>query len=129
MPAKWKGDNKSIAKVREECARDMQVQEYFFFFLRHFRVGGSAALALFVPLQALLFLLLLIWYPKIVALSQQTCQTSALLNGSLSLPVKAAKGQNSFHSIEKYLLFKVLLWSNEQYNYFFQCHWRQTLIS
>lgn len=49
MPAKWKGDNKSIAKVREECARHMRVQEYFF--LMHFRVGGPAALALFVPLH------------------------------------------------------------------------------
>lgn len=31
MPAKWKRDNKSITKVREECARHMRVQEYFFF--------------------------------------------------------------------------------------------------
>lgn len=95
MPAKWKGDNKSIAKVREECARHMRVQEYFF--LMHFRVGGSAALALFVPLHALLFLLLLIWYLKIVAPSQPHLpDASKVVNGSLSFPVKSSKRAELF---------------------------------
>lgn len=82
MPAKWNGDNKSIAKVGEECARHLRVI-LFFFFLMHFRVGGPAALALFVPLHTRLVLLFLIWYLKI--LSGQ--YASKLVKGSLSLPV------------------------------------------
>lgn len=37
-----------------------------FLFLMHFRVGGPAALALFVPLHTRLILFLLIWYLKIL---------------------------------------------------------------
>lgn len=57
MPAKWKGDNKSISKVKEERARHMRVQEYFFNALQ----GGGAQLHLFYLSYAFLFLLLLIW--------------------------------------------------------------------
>lgn len=44
MPAKWKGDNKSIAKVREECARHTRVQEYFFNALQ----GGRLSCTCFI---------------------------------------------------------------------------------
>lgn len=44
MPAKWKGDNKSISKVKEERARHMRVQEYFFNALQ----GGGLSCTCFI---------------------------------------------------------------------------------
>lgn len=63
-------------------------------FLMHFRVGGPAALALFVPLRTRLVLLFLIWYLKILSAQY----ASQLVKASLSVPGQAAGGQNSFHS-------------------------------
>lgn len=81
-----------------------------FLLLMHFRVGGPAALALFVPLHTRL---VPIWYLK--NLSAQ--YASKLVKGSLSVPGQAAGGQSSIHSC--FLLKQHPLCTNTQIEAFF----------